>query len=176
MLGIDPVEDADYLYIAEEGIRTPLPENWKPCATDDGDYFYMNIESGETMIEHPLDEHFRMKFMEAKMLDQQLLELPNFLNTEPEQPCFATTHHHPYHLSHLLAQSSIKFSILESERKGGIFFNGRKIGKRAKDLSEKILEAFDAMGIKAFEEDFSPKYEPTREAFMNYAEFLGVDT
>ncbi len=30
MLGLDPVTERDLLYIAKEGIKAPLPTNWKP--------------------------------------------------------------------------------------------------------------------------------------------------
>ena len=39
----------------------------------------MNFQTGETLAENPLDEIFRMQFMEAKMLGQQLDNLPKFL-------------------------------------------------------------------------------------------------
>ena len=30
VIGLDPVADKDLLYIAREGLKAPLPENWKP--------------------------------------------------------------------------------------------------------------------------------------------------
>ena len=30
VLGMDPVAEEDLLYIAREGIKAPLPKNWKP--------------------------------------------------------------------------------------------------------------------------------------------------
>jgi len=30
-LGMDPIKDKDLLWIAKEGLKAPLPENWKPC-------------------------------------------------------------------------------------------------------------------------------------------------
>ncbi len=29
-LGLDPKNDADLMWIANEGIRAPLPDSWKP--------------------------------------------------------------------------------------------------------------------------------------------------
>ncbi len=34
MLGLDPVTERDLLYIAKEGIKAPLPTNWKPVYVD----------------------------------------------------------------------------------------------------------------------------------------------
>ena len=30
VLGLDPVAESDLLYIAREGIKAPLPKEWKP--------------------------------------------------------------------------------------------------------------------------------------------------
>ena len=30
-LGMDPIKDSEYLYIAVEGLKAPLPADWKPC-------------------------------------------------------------------------------------------------------------------------------------------------
>ena len=68
MLEIDPVADADFLYIIKKNLSTPLPEPWKPCVTDEGETFYMNIETGDSMLDHPRDEIIKMEFMQAKMM------------------------------------------------------------------------------------------------------------
>ena len=36
-LGMDLEKDKDLFYIAKEGLKAPLPENWKPCKTTDTD-------------------------------------------------------------------------------------------------------------------------------------------
>ena len=36
-LGMDLEKDRDLFYIAKEGLKAPLPENWKPCKTTDTD-------------------------------------------------------------------------------------------------------------------------------------------
>ena len=65
-LGMDPEEDADFFYIAREGLKTPLPPGWKPCKTPQGDLYYFNFNTGESLWDHPCDEIFRRKFQEAK--------------------------------------------------------------------------------------------------------------
>ena len=35
-LGLDPVDDRDLLYIAKEGLKAPLPQNWKLCKSPEG--------------------------------------------------------------------------------------------------------------------------------------------
>ncbi len=34
-LGMDLDKDKDLIWIAREGLKSPLPENWKPCKTVD---------------------------------------------------------------------------------------------------------------------------------------------
>mmetsp|Transcript_3832 Transcript_3832/g.9594 ORF Transcript_3832/g.9594 Transcript_3832/m.9594 type:complete len:243 (+) Transcript_3832:93-821(+) len=59
-LGIDIDKDADLLWIARAGITAPLPMPWKPCqAADDGDVFYFNFDTGESVWDHPSDEYHR---------------------------------------------------------------------------------------------------------------------
>jgi WW domain len=65
-LGMDPDEDHDLLYIAKEGLKAPLPENWKPCKTREGDIYYFNFDSRQSQWEHPCDEFYKKKYTEAK--------------------------------------------------------------------------------------------------------------
>ncbi len=68
ILGMDPENDSEFLYIAVERLKTALPENWKACVTEDNQVWFINIETGDSCGENPLDEHFRMYFQDAKML------------------------------------------------------------------------------------------------------------
>jgi hypothetical protein len=56
---MDKEKDMELLWIAKEGLKAPLPNPWKPCQTQDGDIFYFNFESGESVWDHPCDEHYR---------------------------------------------------------------------------------------------------------------------
>ena len=44
-LGMDLEKDKDLFYIAKEGLKAPLPENWKPCKTTDTDESACSIAS-----------------------------------------------------------------------------------------------------------------------------------
>ena len=37
----------------------PLPAEWKPCAAPSGEIYYFNFENGESVWDHPGDEHYR---------------------------------------------------------------------------------------------------------------------
>jgi len=59
VIGIDPIKEAHLLWIAREGINSPLPDHWKPCQDTTGDIYYFNFESGESIWDHPCDEFYR---------------------------------------------------------------------------------------------------------------------
>ena len=59
-LGMDMVEDKDLMWIAREGLKAPLPENWNPCKTTDTDeIYYFNFSTGDSTWDHPNDEYYR---------------------------------------------------------------------------------------------------------------------
>lgn len=60
-----PADDA-YLYIAKEGLKAPLPPPWKPCKTSEGEIFYFNFSTGESVWDHPCDEFYRQQYASAK--------------------------------------------------------------------------------------------------------------
>jgi len=65
-LGMDVEEDQDLFYLAEEALCRPLPVPWRPCMTAEGDIFYFNFETGESVWEHPADEMYRELFRTKK--------------------------------------------------------------------------------------------------------------
>lgn len=54
-MGLDPIEDKDLIYIAKEGLKAPLPQNWKLCKSPEGQVYYFNFETGESIWDHPCD-------------------------------------------------------------------------------------------------------------------------
>jgi centrosomal protein CEP164 len=58
-LGMDIATEQDLLWVAREGLKAPLPENWKPCKTADGEIYYVDFASGESVWDHPCDEFYR---------------------------------------------------------------------------------------------------------------------
>ncbi len=63
---MDLKEDADLLYIAEEGLRAPVPEPWKAFSNDQDEIYYTNTITGQIIFDHPLDDVYRKKFQLAK--------------------------------------------------------------------------------------------------------------
>lgn len=65
-IGMDPHFDKDLLWIAREGLKAPLPKNWKPCrCKNSDDIYYFNFRTGESTWEHPCD----VKYGEILMND-----------------------------------------------------------------------------------------------------------
>ncbi|XP_030632637.1 centrosomal protein of 164 kDa [Chanos chanos] len=58
-IGIDPDREPELLWLAREGMVAPLPAEWKPCQDVTGDIYYFNFSSGQSIWEHPCDEHYR---------------------------------------------------------------------------------------------------------------------
>ena len=70
-LGMHLEEDRDLLYIAEEGLKAPVPEPWKAFSNEQEEIYYTNTITGQVIFDHPLDEVYRKKFQEAKMRQMQ---------------------------------------------------------------------------------------------------------
>ncbi|CAJ1427486.1 unnamed protein product, partial [Effrenium voratum] len=65
-LGMDLDKDRDLFWIARAGLKAPLPAPWKPCESEDGEIFYFNFETGESVWDHPCDEHYRKVYEKYK--------------------------------------------------------------------------------------------------------------
>jgi|ERR550534_1600277 len=64
-LGIDPEAEGDLLWIAWEGLKTPVRDPWRVGASGDH-LFYFNVETKESRWEHPIDEVQRSKYQRLK--------------------------------------------------------------------------------------------------------------
>lgn len=66
MLGFNLSEDKDLLWIARDGLKAPLPENWRAVGTSEGDVYYYNTVTEETSWDHPMDEFYKQKYEQEK--------------------------------------------------------------------------------------------------------------
>ncbi|EAN80116.1 hypothetical protein, conserved [Trypanosoma brucei brucei TREU927] len=71
-MGMNLPEDNEFLHIAVEGLKAPLPKNWRPCRTEDDEVYYFNFKTGESTWCHPMDEVHRERFRKAKEQKQNL--------------------------------------------------------------------------------------------------------
>ncbi|CAM6096847.1 unnamed protein product [Calypogeia fissa] len=63
-LGMNIPQDMDLIWIARDGLTQPLPEEWKPCQTEDDEIYYFNFETGESVWDHPCDGLYRKLYQE----------------------------------------------------------------------------------------------------------------
>lgn len=61
-LGMEFPQDEPFLWIAREGLKAPLPENWKACKSEKGELYYFNFKTGQSIWDHPSDEYYRELF------------------------------------------------------------------------------------------------------------------
>eukprot|EP00439_Symbiodinium_sp_Y106_P068395 s89_g11.t1 len=60
---------SDLLWIAREGVTAPVPAPWKACTENGDDIFYFNFETGDSIWDHPSDEHYKKLLQEMPDLD-----------------------------------------------------------------------------------------------------------
>merc|ERR1711904_178755 len=65
-LGMDLEADKDLMWIAKECLKAPLPRPWKPCEAGDGEIFYFNFETCQSMWDPPCDEHYKKVYADEK--------------------------------------------------------------------------------------------------------------
>lgn len=65
-LGMDMQEDRELFYIAKEGLKAPLPDQWKPCRSPGGNIYYFNFESRQLQKDHPCDDYYKRYYATEK--------------------------------------------------------------------------------------------------------------
>ena len=73
VLGLSLASDADFIWIARQGIKEPLPPEWKPIQDVSGDIYYFNFENGQSMWDHPCDEYYRGLYLQEKKKKKERL-------------------------------------------------------------------------------------------------------
>ena len=65
-LGMNLEKEKDLFWIASEGLKKPLPEDWKPCKSPEGHIYYFNFSTGESVWDHPCDDYYRKLYQDEK--------------------------------------------------------------------------------------------------------------
>lgn len=75
-LGGDPNTDSKLMWIARNALREPIPEGWKLYRkkNEDGDPFYFNTQTGESLWDHPKDQEYKQLFQQEKAKIEKGLE------------------------------------------------------------------------------------------------------
>ena len=66
-LGMDIKEDRDLFYIAKEGLKAPLPDQWKPCRSPGGNIYYFNFETKQLQKDHPCDDYYKRYYQNERI-------------------------------------------------------------------------------------------------------------
>jgi len=70
-LGMDPVFDANLLWIAEESLDAVLPEGWTECFDESGNVYYWNEKTDQSIWEQPMDDYYRFLYVTLKRKFQE---------------------------------------------------------------------------------------------------------
>jgi len=66
-LGIDPVKEDQYLWLAEEALMAQLPSDWEIFDDEaSGQQYFYNSRTGQSTWDNPLDEPYRRLFIRLK--------------------------------------------------------------------------------------------------------------
>ncbi|ETO20025.1 WW domain containing protein [Reticulomyxa filosa] len=104
-LGINAKDNLDkqLLWLAREGLRSPLPKEWKPCKTAENEIYYFNFSTGESRWEHPCDALYKERYLveKAKLKNKESapvssLDTPTFpastnLSNDSRNDCHSLT-------------------------------------------------------------------------------------
>ena len=59
-------EDQGLLYLAREGLKAPIPPNWVPYQSREGEIYYKHKITQEKTLDHPTDIEYKKKYDQQK--------------------------------------------------------------------------------------------------------------
>ena len=59
-------EDKELMWIAKQALQTPIPVPWMECETENGDVFYYNTKTRESVWDHPYDAYYKAAICKYK--------------------------------------------------------------------------------------------------------------
>ncbi|XP_018597916.1 centrosomal protein of 164 kDa-like [Scleropages formosus] len=65
-IGINPIEEPDLMWLAQEGIRKPLSAEWKLCLDRTGKKYFFNFSTLDFIYEHPSKEPYRIRVAQER--------------------------------------------------------------------------------------------------------------
>ena len=66
-LQLDLLQESHLAWIVDEGLTCPGPKGWKPCRTPEGDTYFFNFDTGDSLWDHPCDEDFKELYETEKL-------------------------------------------------------------------------------------------------------------
>lgn len=65
-IGMDPYKDSKLFWIAEQSLKSKLPDEWMECTTEEGQVYYFNLRNEDSTWEHPALDHYRQLYQKVK--------------------------------------------------------------------------------------------------------------
>lgn len=72
MIGIDLVNEPQYLWIAEEASRASIPKDWKELTNEDGEVLYYHTKDRKLQKEHPLIARYKEVYYKARSFTKRM--------------------------------------------------------------------------------------------------------
>merc|ERR1719217_736050 len=74
LIGIDPVAEPQYLWIAEEASRAEIPQDWKELINQDGETMYYHVATRKLQKVHPLIERFSQIYHKQRSFTKMMVQ------------------------------------------------------------------------------------------------------
>jgi len=73
MIGIDMVNEPQFLWVAEEASRAEMPPDWTECVNEDGQTLYYHTKENKLQKEHPLIMRYKEIYYRARSYTKQMI-------------------------------------------------------------------------------------------------------
>eukprot|EP00105_Crassostrea_gigas_P001099 XP_011413124.1 PREDICTED: uncharacterized protein LOC105317981 isoform X1 [Crassostrea gigas] len=166
IIGIDPKTEPHLIYIAREGICAPLPDHWKPCKDSQGEIYYFNFDTGETIWDHPCDELYRQKVKEERAKPSRNCKGSQALGGPTAGRSAGANKGNGYR-----ADGGEK---KEKENKTAEKVDGGLNAKHSQQINEEKTVINDRTDL-VLEEKHDENYQPSEKEVCDYAEIIGID-
>jgi hypothetical protein len=74
LIGIDMVNEPQFLWIAEEASRAPMPHDWRELVNQDGETLYYHTRERRLQKEHPLIWRYKEVYHKARSYTKKLVD------------------------------------------------------------------------------------------------------
>jgi len=74
IIGMDVVNEPQYLWIAKEAAEARLPEDWKELTNEDGETLYYHMIERRLQKEHPLIERYKRLYQKTRGYAKQVIQ------------------------------------------------------------------------------------------------------
>mmetsp|Transcript_31082 Transcript_31082/g.75545 ORF Transcript_31082/g.75545 Transcript_31082/m.75545 type:complete len:1826 (+) Transcript_31082:341-5818(+) len=66
-LGMDREQDEEFLWIAEQALRAPVPEGWEEMMDPFGEIYFFNETTSQSTRQHPMDGYYQSLYRKLRM-------------------------------------------------------------------------------------------------------------